>query len=385
MIDSYFDYLNGLTTFNLVILLVFSGLYLIRFISRWLSMGRLILLKSTNNNQSSKVPVSLISSVRNEEENVKTNFSKLLSIQNANFELVVVDDYSQDNTYVELGRLKERFKNLVVSSLSQETRNSYKLGLNIALKAAKNDWVLLIPAGINTFSSEWLKTITNILHDDKTVILNYSNVEKQKGFFNHLYRIEKFLLQMKSFSYALNLLPFVYFEENIVFKREKYFEGGGFTGNINEPYANLELVINKFINRNSFLINLNKESAFFETSVITKKEYFDLIKKSFRIKTHLTAFKRFILSLGDIIRLVYLPFLILVFLIHPGLWLVLSVLIFIRILNDVFIMKIMLNRLNERKIFISSLIYELVVPYVKFVYWLYFRRQSRNLKWRSIK
>jgi len=44
--------------------------------------------------------------------------------------------------------------------------------------------------------------------------------------------------------------------------------------------------------------------------------------------------------------------------------------------------KYALNRLNERKIFIPSLVYDLIVPYFKLFYRWYFNNRSQKQKWK---
>jgi hypothetical protein len=55
----------------------------------------------------------------------------------------------------------------------------------------------------------------------------------------------------------------------------------------------------------------------------------------------------------------------------------------IKFIAHLFIIKITQNRLNERKIFISSLVYDLLIPYFKYFYRWYFNYRSRKNKWRS--
>jgi len=64
------------------------------------------------------------------------------------------------------------------------------------------------------------------------------------------------------------------------------------------------------------------------------------------------------------------------------LWPLMAGLLFIMFTARLVIIKIALNRLNERKIFIPSLVYDLIVPYFKLFYRWYFNNRSQKQKWK---
>ncbi|MCD6355449.1 MAG: hypothetical protein J7L95_07865, partial [Prolixibacteraceae bacterium] len=307
----------------------------------------------------------------------------VLAIQNAPFEVVAVDDFSQDNSLSVLGVLKEKTGKLTVSSLSQETRFSEKLAQNIGLKGAKKNWVMIIPPTLTDYGDEWLKFISERLENNRTVVVNYSNVTPARNFFNHLFRIENFLLQWKSMGYILNGLPFVYNEENVAFRKEKYFETGGYGKYIKEPFANLELLINRFIRKRTTTINFSDHSAIRHSVEVGKKEYFELLKKSFRIEKHLSFIKRVVLFFDEFTKILLLPVTVVAVVSFFQLWPFFAGLFGLKILLQLVIIKVALNRLNERKIFISSFLYDGVMPYFKIVYRWAFNRRRRKQKWKN--
>ncbi|MBK6282093.1 MAG: glycosyltransferase [Draconibacterium sp.] len=199
--------------------------------------------------QSTATVSFLIYTVRNEETRLKKNLAPVLSINGADFEVIVVDDFSQDNSFQVLGMLKGRSDRLKVSTLHQETRFSTKMAQNLALKAAKYDWVLAVPISYENAAPEWISGISNALNENATVVLSYCSAQNSGSFINRMYRVESFLSFSKSVGYILNNVPFVYSEENVAFQKKNYFEIGGHAHKISEPYANLELLINFFIRK----------------------------------------------------------------------------------------------------------------------------------------
>lgn len=382
MIQTFQDIIDGTTVFGLVLLVTFGVLYFLRLAYLFLFTGRVLFRKKLNVDDSGAKPLSLILTVRNQEENLKKNLPKILSNRALDFEVVAVDDYSGDNSFLVLGALKEKYKRLKISMLNQETRYSTKLAQNIALKAAQYDWVLTVPVTIFDVNPEWLSTVGKVLSDEKNVVVAYSNIENSKGFFNHIFRIESYFQFQKSVGFILSGNPFVYSDENVAFQKSNYFEMGGYGSKISEPYVNLELLINSFIRKEHTTVLFNKGPSIRKRESIVGADYLELLNKSIRIEKHLPFPKKIVLAMEEFTHLVFLPSAIAVMFLISKFWpLVVGLLAFI-FLFHVLIIKITQNRLNERKIFISSLAYDLIIPYFKLFYRWHFNRRSKN-RWRE--
>ena len=196
-----------------------------------------------------------------------------------------------------------------------------------------------------------------------------------------LYRIEHFFQQLTSAAYIYNGIPFIYSEDNIAFKKEKYFELGGYGKNIKEPYANLELLVNSFIKKKSTLLNFAAETSIKKELEIGRAEYKDLLNKSIRIENYLPLWKKIFLFTDRFTELLFLPLLTLCLVFSFQLILLIYIPVAVLFVAKVLIIKITLNRLNERKIFISSLVYGLLMPYYKMIYKWRFCKSSRKYKW----
>jgi hypothetical protein len=380
MIQTFYNTLANLHGFDLVLASVFAALFIIRLLFLFLFTGRILFRKKIN--QTSPAPLSLIYTVRNEEFRLKNNLAPVLSINDVEFEVIVVDDFSQDNSFQVLGMLRGRSDRLKVSTLQQETRFSTKMAQNLALKAAGNDWILPVPISYENATSVWISGISNALDNNKTVVVSYSSAQYAAGFINRIYRIETYLSFTKSVGYILNNLPFIYSEENVAFQKKKYFEIGGHGLRISEPYANLELLINFFIRKKSTTILFQSDTAIKKTEDLIWNDYLDILKKSLRIEKHLSGSKKAVLAFDELTKMLFPPVTVVVIILLFELWPLFSGLLFIMFVARLFIIKITQKRLNERKIFISSLIYDLIVPYFKFFYRWYFNNRGQNHKWK---
>ena len=94
------------------------------------------------------VPVSVVICAKNEAENLRTRLVHVLEQDYPDFEVVVVNDQSTDDTEMILDEYKQKYPNLYVTEISHNTqfRQGKKLALTIGIKAAKNEWLLLTDA-----------------------------------------------------------------------------------------------------------------------------------------------------------------------------------------------------------------------------------------------
>jgi glycosyltransferase involved in cell wall biosynthesis len=380
MIQPLINIIRNLQGTDLVLPLIFVTLFIIRMLFLYLFTGRILFRKKIP--QSGPKPISLIYTVRNEETRLKNNLAPVLSINDVDFEVIVVDNFSQDNSFQVLGLLRGRSDRLKVSIMHQETRFSTKMAQNLALKAAKHDWILPVPISYENATSEWISGISNALDNDKTLVISYCSAQNSKGLVNRIYRIENYLSFMKSVGYILNGIPFIYSEENVAFLKKKYFELGGHGLKISEQYANLELLINFFIRKKATTILFHSDTAIKKTEDLIWNDYLDILKKNLRIEKHLTPRKKAALAFDETTKILFPPVAVAVFIFVFELWPVFAGLLLIMFVSRLFIIKITQNRLNERKIFISSLLYDFLVPYFKLFYRWYFNNRREKQKWK---
>ena len=219
--------------------------------------------------------------------------------------------------------------------------------------------------------------------DNINVIYAYSGILPQKGFYNLLYRIENYFQYNRSVAFTCNKMAFVYSEENIAFRKAKYFEIGGFGKNINEPYTNLELVINSFLKKKSTLITFDHSTSIRKSESVKNRDFFELLNKSYRIESHLTIGKKLMLFSDDLTRLTFLPLLAVILVLMPVLWPLFTLLLAIFLIAYSVILKISQNRLKENGIFVPSVIYDLLFPWFKIIYRWYFVQRKYKLLWRN--
>lgn len=329
---------------------------------------KLALHKDNSSNQDSN-QVTIIIPVRNEEDRIREILDKFTQQQFDNYRLLVINEYSEDNTLEILNVLAETNPKLKVTSLSQETMFSEKQVINIGLKGASSPWIVLLTSFSGTINPEWLVKLNSIIASETDLVIAYTNVERTKGFRNLICRLERFNQFMVSGAWTLAGKPFVFYENNILFKKTMYFDTLGFRYKLNRNFANLELIFNENLKKGRVKLTTNPDLAVREQIKDDHGDHIKLLKKGVQIRQCLSWSKKFSLFLDDLTKILLPSLTLAIIIIHPEYWMILLTLPVFIILLLAIIVKMLLNRLNERKIFLSSLVYILIKPIIN---WWFF-------------
>ncbi len=377
MHEFFYTTLTELQSYQWFIIGSFFFLLLIRFLYLLLFYGRILFYKLPSD--TGHLPVSVLLPFRNEEEKLKENLPSLLSYTGAEFEVVAVDDFSSDNSYMVLSNCLEKYKNFKVTSLNQETRFSEKLSRNISIKAAKYEWVVLVPPAADFSGTNWLPAFSSKLNDKYEVVAGYSGLKPNGSFGNLIYRVETFFQQITSYGFTINGMPYIANEENVAFKKHNYFDIGGYGKKIRESNLNLELLINTFIKKKSTLLLISCDYSLKMNKKIDLNEIYQLSLKEFRVTKHLAFKIRFIRALFEITGILFLPVAVSALIFVLGLWPVFSVFIMLYLVAYLVIIKKLQRRLQETKLLLPSLLIAILRPYIKLFLkvWYYFAERKR--------
>lgn len=306
--------------------------------------------------------ISIILSVRNEEQHIREILDKFKEQQFEDYQILVINVHSEDNTDGILNVLAETNPKLKVTTLSQETQFSEKQIINIGLKGASSPWIVLLTSSTGEINPDWLANMNGLLSAETDLVVAYTNIERLKGFRNLICRLERFSQFMISGAWTLAGKPFVFNENNVLFKKTMYFDTLGFRHKMNRNFANLELIFNENMKKGRVKITTNPDLAIREHIEDDRGDHIRLLKKGVQIRQSLSWAKKISLFMDDVTRILLPGLVAAVIILHPEYWITFSVIPLIYLILLAIIVKMLLKRLNERKIFLSSLAYILIKP-----------------------
>ncbi|MEJ7691759.1 glycosyltransferase, partial [Daejeonella sp.] len=222
-IFSHVDYLY------IIVLIAFQICFLIQLYYTIVIHRKLATYKIDEPDTFDESPVSIIICARNEIENLKKNLGSFLQQDHPDFEVVVVNDCSNDGTDWYLRDLSAEHKNLKVVTISEHPRFKHgkKFAVTMGIKASKNENMIFTDADCRPASNRWLSRMQRLFNNNTDIVLGYSPYESSGGLLNKIIRFETFSTALNYISFALEGMPYMGVGRNLAYKKSLFFKGKG--------------------------------------------------------------------------------------------------------------------------------------------------------------
>ena len=251
--------------------------------------------KTVHNNS----PVSVLICAKNEAENLKKNIPSILSQDHPDFELILINDASSDETL----EIMEEFQELdsrvqIVNVANNETFwGSKKYALTLGIKKAKHKKLVFTDADCVPSSNKWLSIIASEILENKELVLGYGAYKKEKGILNTIIRFETLMTATQYFSYALNGMPYMGVGRNLAYTSSLFFENKGFINHIKIASGDDDLFVNEVATKNNTAVNYNEEAFTISTPKNTWSSWITQKRRHVSAASHYKKFHKFILGL----------------------------------------------------------------------------------------
>ncbi len=246
---------------------VFAGSVIVSLFYQLLFFSRLAFYKdkfihSSQTPDDSWPGVSVVVCAWNELENLKKLIPALLDQNYPCFEIIIVDDRSDDECYDYL--LFESFKypqlHLVRINETPDHIASKKYALTLGIKAAQYEMLLLTDADCMPESTDWITRMTAALRDQKQVVLGFSPYQYQKGFLNFLIRHETFYTAVQYMSFAVTGIPYMGVGRNLSYCKSLFIQNKGFHSHLRVTGGDDDLFVGEVANKHNTSICIDPDS-----------------------------------------------------------------------------------------------------------------------------
>jgi poly-beta-1,6-N-acetyl-D-glucosamine synthase len=192
-------------------------------------------------------PVSVVICARNEEKNLLENIPILMEQDYPQFEVVIVNDSSWDDTETVLKALQLRYPNIHVVHLDEEKQNLHgkKFALTLGIKAAKYEHIILTDADCIPTSNEWLQHMARSMSGQKDLVLGFSPYKKYPGWLNKIIRFDTMMIGMHYLGFAALGKPYMGIGRNMAYNKELFFRVGGFKSHYSIASGDDDLFVNQ--------------------------------------------------------------------------------------------------------------------------------------------
>ncbi|MDO4727917.1 MAG: glycosyltransferase [Bacteroidota bacterium] len=310
-------------------------------------------------------PVSIIICARNEEKNIAHTIESVLRQDYPNFEIVIVDDRSTDQT---LNIIKSFARKNPQISYYVNSENNVLKGKKQALiqgiSKAKYEHILLLDADCEPQSNQWIRLMTEKIQGHKQIVLGYGAYQKQNSLINKIIRYETLLTVIQYFSWARMGYPYMGVGRNLAYTKTMFENSDKFANHINIQSGDDDLLINSVANNtntnicidsNSFTISIPKTT--FKEWYIQKRRHISTANSySWFDKIQLTLF--FISQIGFLVTTIYL-------IIFSKIDLYIMILLSIRYIFCGIILYKCGKQFHEKDLFWLFPLYELILVFVQ--------------------
>jgi glycosyltransferase involved in cell wall biosynthesis len=210
-----------------------------------------------------KFPVSVIICAKNEAENLQKFIPSILSQAYPDFEIVLINDASSDDTLEVMEHFETLHKNIKIVDVKniEAFWGNKKYALTLGIKASKNDFLLFTDADCKPVSKYWIQDMLANFDDEKTIVLGYGAYSKVKNsLLNKLIRFETLITAVNYFSFAIAGIPYMGVGRNLVYAKKEFFNANGFIKHIKVRSGDDDLFVNQVATKSNTAICISKNS-----------------------------------------------------------------------------------------------------------------------------
>jgi len=305
-------------------------------------------------------PVSIVLCAKNEYTNLKKNVPLIVNQDYPEFEVVIVNDASDDETIFLLEDLERDHKHITIVNITQDLNffKGKKFPLSVGIKSAKYENLLLTDADCTPASPKWIKKMAGNFSNSKEVVLGYGKYEQEPGWLNTVIRFETVMTAIQYFSYALMGIPYMGVGRNLAYKKSLFLKNNGFISHYNVDSGDDDLFINEVANKKNTSIEIDPECFTVSPAKKTFSEWWLQKRRHLSTSKYYKFKHKFLLGLYSFSLI--LAILSFIFLLTLKVNILIVLILFgIRLLSQLVIIKKAGDQLMEKKLLLFSPLIEL--------------------------
>ena len=246
-------------------------------------------------------PVSVIICAKNEAQNLTTNIPFIIDQNYSDFELILINDSSHDNSLEVMEQFQQKYPNqikIVDVAPNEQFWGSKKYALTLGIKAANHEHLLFTDADCKPNSKNWITEMAHNLSAPKELVLGYGAYEKiNKSFLNKIIRFETLITAIQYFSYAKIGIPYMGVGRNLAYTKTLFFTHKGFVNHIKIKSGDDDLFVNQAANKKNISLCTSVNSFTISTPETTFKNWIQQKRRHISTASHYKNTHKILLGL----------------------------------------------------------------------------------------
>lgn len=373
--------LIGYIPLGLLALCLLIQLYYILFVYGKLAFHSV----KSRSNEAFVPPVTVIICAHNEEDNLKTFLPAILDQDYPDYQVVVVNDCSSDETQWVLkdfaNQYPDRLKIVEIKEHIQ-LKHTKKFAMTLGVKAAKHEHLILTDADCQPNSNQWLREMAGAFSEPGIeLVLGYSPYFRHKGFLNLLIRFETSHTAMSYLAYALKGNAYMGVGRNLAYTKSLFFKGKGFNRHMHIKSGDDDLFVNHNATPSNATIAIHPDAQMLSVPKTTWKSYYKQKARHSGASVLYKGKHKRMLATQLISAFLFYVLLIACFLLFPSLWYIPLGIYLLRLLSQYIIFGKIYKKLQTKGLL-------LWLPFLDVFYYFYilinglFNRKKKQSSWK---
>ena len=256
---------------SFIILLIFGITLIIQLLYHWGVFSKVAFYKNKRQPKTDGElePVSIVLCARDAYEYLVELVPVLLGQDYPDFEIVIVNDCSDDETEEYLKDLERKEPRIKPVQLKQHLNffNGKKFPLSMGIKSAQNDLIVLTDCNCMPTNDQWLRSVVNCYGKNTEVVIGYSPYIRKKGLLNYLMRFDAMQNALLYLSAALKGRPYMGIGKNLSYRKELFYRNKGFTSHYTTSVGDDDLFVSQVATKKNTEVLIDPDNAILTTPV----------------------------------------------------------------------------------------------------------------------
>lgn len=212
----------------------------------------------------SQPSVSVLVYSHNQADALLRNLPELFAQQYPDFEVIVVDDASSDETPDVLKMMEQRNDHFIHTHMDDEMRtlSRRKLALTLGVKAAHGDIILMTQAQCAPSGERWIESVVRNFTPGINFVLAPVAYENRSGFLSRFFSYDLLQRMLTLFGLTLGVRPYAGWGINLAFRKEVFFtnHNQGLSGHLNIYPGEDDLFVANLCTRSNVTVECSAEA-----------------------------------------------------------------------------------------------------------------------------
>lgn len=353
--------------YGIIILSIIGILLIIQLYYYFKYFSQLAFYKASAQTNTKNLPISVIIAARNEAANLQKYLPEILAQDYPDFEVIVVNDCSYDESEELLKEFLKNHSNLKVVDLKEDDKYKHgkKFAITLGIKAAKNEHLLFTDADCKPSSKHWIQHMQSHFHNGVEIVIGHSPFIKESTFLNYFSRFETFFTAFQYISFSLKKRTYMGVGRNMAYTKTLFFKNKGFASHMHVLSGDDDLFVNQAATHSNTAVCLHPDSYVYTDAKPTWTEYFQQKLRHYSAGKLYKTKDKLDLTLITLSNTFFYLAVILAFLLVVDYRIVLGVLGFKYLLTGIYYYRSM-HRLEVKDLFwifpILDILYFIVIP-----------------------